>query len=170
LLAKKLEKALNAQINAEYHSAYLYLAMSAYFENLNLDGCATWMRLQAQEELLHGMKIFDYLVERGGRVVLDPIEAPPPDWTSPLAAFEDAYKHEQKVTGRINDLASMAQAAKDNATNNLMQWFVNEQVEEESAVDDIIQKLKLVGTKGPGLFMLDRELKTRPAVTIAETT
>ena len=161
MLSKKLQKALNEQINAEYHSGYLYLAMGAYLESLNLDGSANWMRVQAQEELMHGMKIFDYVNERGGRVVLQAVEAPPETWDSPLAAFKAALAHEQMMTGRIDKLANLAQAEKDNATNNLMQWFVNEQVEEEASVDDIVRKLELVGEKGPGLFMIDRELKTR---------
>jgi ferritin len=161
LLSKKLEKALNDQINAELHSAYLYLSMAAYFESLNLDGSANWMRIQTQEEIMHGMKIFDYIIERGGRVLLRPIEGPATKWASPLAAFEAALKHEIMMTGRVNKLANLAQAEKDNATNNLMQWFVNEQVEEEAQVDDIVNKIKLLGKDGPGLFMLDRELKQR---------
>jgi ferritin len=161
VLSDKLQQALNEQINAEYHSGYLYLAMCAYFESLNLDGCSNWMRIQAQEELLHGMRIFDYLTERGAHVVLQPVEGPPARWDSPQAAFKAALGHEQMMTRRINDLADLAQTEKDHATNNLMQWFVNEQVEEEANVEDILRKLELVGEKGPGLFMIDRELKSR---------
>ena len=161
MLSDKLQLALNEQINAEYHSGYLYLAMVAYFEGMNLDGCGNWMRIQAQEEVMHGMKIFDYLSERGGRVKLTAVEAPPPDWKSPLEAFEAALAHEIHMTERINDLADLPLEERDHATNNVLQWYVTEQVEEESNVDDIVQKLKLLGKDGPGLFMLDRELKTR---------
>ncbi len=158
---QKIEKALNAQINFELYSGYIYLAMSAYLADLNLDGCANWMRVQAQEELTHAMKFYDFVVERGGRVVLEAVDKPDTKWDSPLAAFQAAYDHEVEVSRRINEMAGLAQAEKDNAANNLLQWFVNEQVEEEASVDDIVQKLKLVGQDGPGLFMIDRELKQR---------
>ena len=161
MLSDKLEKALNEQIIAEYHSAYIYLSMSSFLTSMNLDGCAHWMRMQAQEELLHGLKIYEYVLERGGRVVLTEVEGPPTEWKSVREAFEAAFAHEQLMTRRVNDLANLAQAEKDNATNNLMQWFVTEQVEEEATVDDIVQKIKLLGGDGPGLFMLDRELKSR---------
>jgi ferritin len=161
VLSKKLEDALNDQINAEYHSGYLYLSMAAYFEALNLDGCGHWMRMQTQEEIMHGMKIFDYVNSRAGRVLLATVEGPPTEWESPLDAFQAALEHEKKMTSRINDLAQLAQKENDHATNNLMQWFVNEQVEEEATVDNIVQKLKLLGTEGPGLYMLDRELNSR---------
>lgn len=165
MLSDKLLDALNEQINAEYHSGYLYLAMAAYFQALNLDGSAHWMRLQAQEEILHGMKLFDYLLERGGRVKLAEIEAPASTWESPMAAFADSLKHEQYMTKRVNDLAQLALRENDYATNNVMQWYVSEQVEEEANVDAILQQLKLVGDNGPGIFMIDRELKQRVAVT-----
>jgi len=164
VLSDKLQVALNEQINAEYHSGYLYLAMAAYFEAMNLDGCGNWMRIQAQEEVMHGMKIFDYLSERGGRVKLTAVEAPPLDWKSPLEAFDAALAHEIHMTERINDLADLALEERDHATNNILQWYVTEQVEEEANVDDIVQKLKMLGKDGPGLFMLDRELKTRTFV------
>ncbi len=164
MLSDKLQVALNEQINAEYHSGYLYLAMAAYFEAMNLDGCGNWMRIQAQEEIMHGMKIFDYLSERGGRVKLTAVAAPPLDWKSPLEAFDAALAHEIHMTERINDLADLALEERDHATNNILQWYVTEQVEEEANVDDIVQKLKLLGKDGPGLFMLDRELKTRTFV------
>jgi len=161
MLSDKLLTALNDQIIAEYHSAYIYLSMSSYLHSINLDGCAHWMRLQAQEELMHGMKIYDYVLERSGRVLLKEVEAPPTEWASTLEVFKAAHAHEQLMTKRVNDLANLAQAEKDNATNNLMQWFVTEQVEEEATVDDIVQKIKLLGGDGPGMFLLDRELKTR---------
>jgi ferritin len=161
MLSKRMETALNRQIVAEYYSAYLYLSMSAYFESVNLGGFAKWMRVQALEELTHGTKIFDYVNERGGRVLLDGIEKPLLKWTSPLVAFQDAYKHEQKVTGMINKLVDLAIKEKDHATENFLQWFVAEQVEEEASADGIVQKLKLVGKEGGGLFMIDRELGQR---------
>ena len=161
MLTDKLQAALNDQIKAEYHSGYLYLSMAAYMEHLNLDGCAHWMRLQAQEEVMHGMKIFDYMLEQGARVKLQAVEGPPHDWKSPLECFEAALKHEKMMTERINKLANLAIDERDHATNNVMQWYIGEQVEEEATVDDICAKLRLVGQDGPGLFMIDRELKQR---------
>ncbi len=163
MVNEKIQKALNDQINAELHSSYLYLSMEAYFQSLSLEGCAHWMRIQAQEELMHGLKIYDYMVLSGSRVLLQAVEGPATTWESPLAAFEAAHKHEQYMTKRCNDLASLAIAEKDHATNNMMQWFVTEQVEEEANVDAIVSKLKLLGRDGPGLYMIDRELAARPA-------
>ncbi len=161
MLSERMEKALNDQINAEFYSAYLYLAMAAYFESMNLNGFGNWMRVQAQEELTHAMKFYDYVYERGGRVVLAAVDAPPKEWESPLAAFEGAYAHECKVSAMINDLVNIAIEEKDHATNNFLQWFVSEQVEEEASADDVVQKLKLIGDHGNGIFMLDRELGQR---------
>jgi len=161
MLKKKLEKALNDQINAELHSAYLYLSMAAYFHSLNLNGFANWMQAQVQEEIVHAMKIYDYVNDRSSRVLLQPIKGPETEWKSPLIAFEAAYKHEQYITGRINDLVELAVAEKDKSTESFLQWFVDEQVEEESSVDNVVQQIKLAGEKGPGLFMLDRELGQR---------
>ena len=161
MIKEKIQDALNKQINAELYSSYLYLSMSAYFESINLKGCANWMRVQTQEELVHAMKFYDYLIERGGKVVLSSIESPPTEWPSPLAIFEQAYQHEQKVTGLINDLVDLAIAEKDHATNNFLQWFVSEQVEEEASADEVVQKIKLMGDARGGIFMLDRELAQR---------
>ena len=161
MIKEKIQDALNKQINAELYSSYLYLSMSAYFESINLKGCANWMRVQTQEELVHAMKFYDYLIERGGKVVLSSIESPPTEWPSPLAIFENAYQHEQKVTGLINDLVDLAIAEKDHATNNFLQWFVSEQVEEEASADEAVQKIKLMGDARGGIFMLDRELAQR---------
>jgi len=161
MLSKNMEKALNKQINAELYSAYLYLAMAAYFESLSLSGFANWMRIQAQEELTHAMKFYDFVYERGGRVVLDAVDAPPEAWDSSLAAFEGAYEHECKVSAMINDLVNLALEEKDHATNTFLQWFVSEQVEEEASADAVVQKLKLIGDHGNGIFMLDRELGQR---------
>jgi ferritin len=161
MLSSKLEAALNQQINEEYYSSYLYLAMAAYLEDQNLDGCAHWMRMQALEEYQHGMKIFDYMVDRGARVELKAIAAPQKDWASPVAAFEASLEHEQYMTKNINTLADLAIAEKDHATNNVMQWYIAEQVEEEAQVDNILKKLAMMGDTGPGLFMMDRELAGR---------
>ena len=162
MMTPKLTEALNKQINEEYYSSYLYLAMAAYLEDKNLDGCAHWMRIQAQEEWDHGMKIFDYMIDRGARVELKAVAAPPKEWDSPVAAFQASLDHEKFMTKNINALADLTILEKDHATNNLMQWYVTEQVEEEAAVEDILKKLELMGNSGTGLFMMDRELKGRP--------
>jgi len=161
MLSKKMEKALNEQLNAELYSAYLYLAMSAWFESQNLPGFAAWMRIQDREETIHAMKFFKFVAERRGRVALKAIEEPAKDWKSPLAAFEAALEHEQYITGRIGDLVNLAVEEKDHATNAFLQWFVNEQVEEEATADGIIQKLRMA-EKAPGaMLMLDHELGQR---------
>jgi ferritin len=161
MIGKKMEQALNEQINAELYSAYLYLAMVAYFEAENLPGMASWMRVQTQEETTHAMKIFDFVIERGGRVVLTAIDEPAKEWKSPLAAFQAAYEHEQYVTGRINDLVNLAIAEKDHASNAFLQWFVTEQVEEETSVDTVVGQLKMAENAPGALFMIDRELGQR---------
>jgi len=161
MISNKMEEALNGQINAELYSAYLYLSMEAYFESVSLPGFATWMRVQTQEELMHTMKIYGFVNERGGRVLLKSIDQPPTEWESPLAVFEASYKHEQKVTGLINDLVNLAIEQKDHATNSFLQWFVNEQVEEEDSADQVVQKLKMIKNDPGGLFLVDRELGQR---------
>jgi len=164
VLSDKMQEALNRQINAELYSSYLYLAMSAYFESADMPGAANWMRCQAQEELLHAMKFFAFVNERDGRVLLSGIEGPQTEWTSPLDVFQNVYKHEQHVTSLINGLATLAQQEGDHATSFFLQWFVNEQVEEEASAKAVIQQLKLVGDSGYGLFTIDRELATRAFV------
>ncbi len=161
MIKEKIKDAINKQINAEMYSAYLYLSMSAYFESINLKGFANWMKAQVQEEMVHAMKFYDYINERGGRVLLTAIDAPPTQWDSSLAVFEYTYKHEQRVTGLINGLVDLAISEKDHATNNFLQWFVAEQVEEESSADAVVQKLKIAGDRSGGLFMLDQELGQR---------
>lgn len=161
MIKGKVEKAINKQTNAELYSGYLYLSMSSYFSSINLNGFANWMRVQAQEEVMHAMKFYDYLIERGGRAITTAIEAPPTEWDSPLAVFEHTYEHEQKVTGLINDLVNLAIAEKDHATTAFLQWFVTEQVEEEASADEIVHKLKLIGDQGAGLLLLDQELGRR---------
>ena len=161
MLKEKIEKSFNEQITEELFSSYLYLSMSAYFQSVNLPGFANWMRVQAQEELMHAMKFYDYINERRGRVLLKEIKTPQHEWKSPLEIFEDALKHEEYITEKINNLVDLSIKEKDHASNIFLQWFVNEQVEEEASADDIINRLKLVGDSKGGLFMLDRELGTR---------
>jgi ferritin len=161
MLSDKMQAAMNTQINAELHSAYIYLSMSAYFEDQNLPGFAHWMRMQWGEELVHAQKFFDFINERRGRVLLEAIDAVPTEWDSPLAVFENAFEHERKVSKMIDDLVDLAVKEKDHAANSFLQWFVDEQVEEESSADAIVQQLKLIGDSGHGLYMLDQELGTR---------
>ena len=161
MLSPQMEDALNQQINAEYYSSYLYLSMSAYFESINLAGCANWMRIQAEEEMSHVMKFFHFVAERGGRVKLAAIEGPETDWEGPLAAFEATLTHEQHVTSLINRLVDLALAESDHATNNFLQWFVAEQVEEEASADAVVQQMRLMKDAPGGLFMIDRELGQR---------
>jgi ferritin len=156
-----MEKALNEQVNAEFYSAYMYLSMVSYFQEINLPGFASWMKAQAQEEMFHAMKIYDYIAERGGRVLLAPIAGPPTEWESPVAVMEAVLEHEQKVTAMINNLVDLAIAEKDHASNIFLQWFVSEQVEEEDSVGDVLSKVKLMGGTGGGMFMLDRDLGQR---------
>lgn len=160
-LSKPVQDALNDQINNEFFASYTYLSMSAYFEATNLPGFATWMRGQSQEEVAHGMKLFDFVNDRGGRVVLKAIEGPPVDFKSPQDVFEHALKHEQKVTGMINSLYECAAKANDFATQVALQWFITEQVEEENTADSIVEQLKMIGGDRPALLMLDRELGAR---------
>jgi ferritin len=161
MFSKKMEKALNEQVNAELYSAYLYLSMEAYFKSLNLNGFANWMMVQTQEEVSHAMKIYEFIDERGGRITLKAIDGPQTKWDSPLAVFKAVYEHEQKVTSLINDLVNLAIEEKDHATNSFLQWFVNEQVEEEASADQVVQQLKMMEKAPGGMFMLDRELGQR---------
>ena len=161
MVSKKLEAALNAQLNAELYSAYLYLSMAAQFEAVNLKGFAHWMRAQAKEEQTHAMKFYDHIADRQGRVTLTAIAAPPTEWASPLAAFEYTLTHEQKVTGMIHDLVALATEEKDSAADVFLQWFVSEQVEEEASADEVLQTIKKTGDDVSGLTMLDRALAQR---------
>ncbi|MFH1368454.1 MAG: ferritin [Elusimicrobiota bacterium] len=161
-ISDNMGKALNRQMNRELYSAYLYLEMSSYFESANLKGFASWMRVQVQEEMIHAMKFYSYILQKGGKALMQDIEAPPHDWKNPEDVFARSLKHEQVVTSLINDLVNLAVTEKDHATNTFLQWFVNEQVEEESSFDEALQKLKLLGKDtGGGLFLLDRELAVR---------
>jgi ferritin len=165
MIKDNVRDALNAQMVREFFSSYLYLSMSAYFESINLRGFAAWLKVQAKEEMEHGMKFYDYLVDQGARVTLKPIEGPKTEWASPLEAFEHALAHEQKVTGHIHGCVDLAAAEKDYATFNFLQWFVNEQVEEEQNAGDIVYRLKLASVeKGVALlFMMDHHLGKRGA-------
>lgn len=161
MIKKVIEDAINQQIVREMYSSNLYLAMSAYFASINLNGFSNWMHVQAEEEMMHALKFFDYLIDRGGKVKIGQIAAPPSEWESPLAAFEDALRHEQLVTGWINDLADLSFNEKDHATSSMLQWFIDEQVEEEATTSEIVERLKLIGDSKGALFFLDNELKQR---------
>ena len=163
MISSEIEGALNDQIRKEFYSFYLYLSMAARFESMNLKGFAHWMQVQAVEETKHAMKIYGHVNERGGKVVLQQIDAPPSSWKSAREMFEQAYQHEQKVTESINKIVELARTRKDNATEVFLQWFVSEQVEEEASTNEIAQKLQLVGDDAPALVMLDAELGRRSA-------
>ena len=163
MLSQKLQDAFNKQINAELYSSYLYLSMAAYFESKDLKGMAKWMTIQAGEEKGHAMRIFDWINDRSGRVTLTQIDAPKTEWKSPLEAFEDAYKHEIKITGMINELFTLVAIEKDGAGHDFLEWFCREQVEEEANAQLIVAQLKLVGDNGLGLYLLDQELGKRTA-------
>jgi ferritin len=160
-LSDKVRAALNDQINLELASAYVYLSMSAYCLDQGLKGFAGWMMKQAEEEVGHAMRIFDYLDERSARIQLKPIDGPKEAWNSPVEVFRDSLAHEQKVTASIHRLVDLATQEKDHATVRFLDWFVNEQVEEESSVGDVIDKLELVGDQKQALYFLDRELGAR---------
>ena len=161
MTSQKTQDALDKQINEELFSSYLYLQMSAWFQSISLPGFADWMLTQSQEETAHAMRIYNYIAGQGGKVVLTAIAQPPAEWKSPLAAVEAALAHEQHITGCIDELVAMAAEQKDNATGIFLQWFVTEQVEEESNVGLVVEKLKMVGDSSQGLLMLDRDLGAR---------
>ena len=158
MLSPKMQDALNAQINAELHAFYTYLSMSAHFETLGYPGFAGWMRHHSNEEMVHAMKLYNYIIDRRSVVKLKAINEPRTEWSAPLDVLKDALAHEQHVTKLINDLVALAREERDYATDSFLQWFVDEQVEEEQIVDAIIQDLEHIGDFGPGLYMLDREL------------
>jgi ferritin len=161
MLNPTVQQALNDQVQKELHSAYIYLSMAAYFEAENLPGAAHWMRSQAGEEQEHAMKIFDFIQDRGGRVTLQAIDAPPATFASPLAVFEAAFAHEQKVTKSIHDLYALAVQEADYPTQVMLQWFIDEQVEEEKNASAIMAQLRMVGDSPAALFMIDRQLAAR---------
>ncbi|MDG6243641.1 MAG: ferritin [Methanolobus sp.] len=164
MLSENMTEALNGQINKEMYSAYLYMDMSAHCTYEGLGGFANWFMVQYQEEMSHAMKIYDYINEQGGKVVLNAIEKPPGTFGTPLEMFEATLKHEQFITKSIHELVELAYEEKDYATQIFLQWFVTEQIEEEANDNELIAKLKLVGNDGNGLFMLDRELEARSFV------
>lgn len=161
MFAKKVQDEMNLQINKELYSAYLYLSMAAHFEAANLPGFAHWMKIQAGEEQGHAMKFFEFINERGGRVLLDAIEKPPLEFTTPLNIMEEVLKHEKYITSRIDTIYSVAVAEKDYASQSFLKWFLDEQVEEEKNATQIIEMLKMAGEKGHALLMIDRQLAAR---------
>jgi ferritin len=161
MLSERMTEALNGQANRELYSSYLYLSMSAYFESVNMKGFASWMRVQAGEELVHGMKLYDYIVIAGGRGKMLAIEAPQFSWASPLDAFQHVYNHERAVTGLIHALVNTAVAEKDEATKGFLQWYVDEQVEEEESSDMVLNKVKAAGNDKAALAAADKELGQR---------
>ena len=161
MLKDTMEKALNDQMMAEIYSSNLYLAMAAYFDAQTMEGFAHWLKVQAKEEMGHGMKFYGHIKDRLGRVSIGAVDAPPAEWKSPLAAFEAVYAHECKVTALIDRVLAVAVKEKDTAAAEFLQWFVKEQVEEEAQADAIVQKLKLVGSAAPALLVLDSMLAKR---------
>jgi ferritin len=170
MFSKKIKDAVNDQIQREFESAHIYLSMAAYFDANNLPGFAHWMKVQFQEEQAHAFKFYDFVNDRGGRVMLQPLGQPPVEFESPLDAFEKALAHEEKITGHINDLYALAIEERDFASQPLLQWFVEEQIEEEKNAGDIVDTLKRIGDNYYALLMIDRELGQRlpPAETQAE--
>ncbi|HAM99554.1 MAG TPA: ferritin [Marinilabiliales bacterium] len=161
MITKRIEDELNKQVNAEYWSAYFYLSMSAYCAEIGLAGAANWFRVQYQEEIAHALKFFDYIIERGGKVDLKPIAEVPKEWNGIIHIFEDTQKHEQIVTSLIYHLMDVAIEERDHAAKSFLQWYVDEQVEEESNVQAILDQLRMVEGKGNGLFMIDKDLALR---------
>jgi ferritin len=161
MFSDRLNNAFNTQIKNELNSAYIYLGMAAYFDNQNLPGFAHWMRAQAQEELAHAMKFYDFVYERDGSVDLEGLDQPKADYESPLAAFQAAYEHEQFISGTIHHLYRLAQEEDDYASRPLLHWFIEEQVEEEATARTIVEQLQMIGESKTGIFMLDRQLGSR---------
>jgi ferritin len=162
MIGERLNHAMNEQIKNELESYYIYLSMAAYFESLSLDGMGRWMRCQAHEEMTHAMKFFEHIHDRGGKVVLKDLKQLKTDWTSPLEAFKDAYAHEQFISGKINELTTVAREEREYSSEPLLAWFANEQVEEEANAGKITEQLEMIGQDKSGLLMIDRELGQRP--------
>ncbi len=161
MIKQRVADAINKQINAEMYSAYLYLSMAAYFESENLSGFSNWMRIQFEEEQFHGLKLFNYLHERGGSVELEAIDKPKTEWNSITEVFEETLTHERHVTSLINNLMDIALEESDHATASFLRWYIDEQVEEEAAAESILTQLKFIGGQGNAILMLDREFATR---------
>jgi ferritin len=169
MISKKMQDAFNKQLNAELYAGYLYLAIGAWFEAENLDGFAQWMKAQAFEETSHAMRFYNHILERGGTIELDAIKKPEGKWSTPVQAFQAAYQHEQKVTKMINDLVDLATEEKDNAAiYGILNWFVEEQIEEEEQTQTAVEKLKMVEDSKQGIFMLDKEYGARPLPATAQ--
>ncbi len=165
MFSQRLQDAINDQINAEYYSAYLYLAMAAYLEYKDLPGMAHWMRMQYEEEVFHALKFFDFMNDRGARVILKAIEAPPTDFGSVEDIFAQVLAHEQHVTALIHNLYKLAVEENDYPTQTLLQWFIDEQVEEEKSASDVLARVRMVKDYPPGILLIDQELAQRPAPT-----
>lgn len=161
MVSQKIVDALNLQVNKELFSSYLYLSMSAYFDSKNLSGMTQWMKLQSQEEYEHAMKFYDFILRLGGKVKLSAIEEPQTDWESPLKVFEDSLHHEQYISKSIHQLMDLAIEESHHPTKSFLQWFVDEQVEEEDSVQQVVENFKMIGDDKGALFMLDRELGAR---------
>jgi len=170
MFTEKVQQAMNDQIQHEIESAYIYLSMAAYFDAENFPGFAQWMKIQYEEEMAHAFRFYDYINDRGGRVKLQPVDQPPVEFDSPLAAFQAALEHEQKITADIDRLYAMAIDEKDYPSQTFLQWFIDEQVEEEQHVGEVVENLKMVGDNTHAILMLDRELGQRqpPAEVEAE--
>jgi len=161
MIKKKIEDAFNKQINEEIFSFYLYLSMAAWFDSVNLKGFAHWMTAQAQEEMFHAMKFYNHIQERGGTVALAAIAEPKKEWTSALNVYEESLEHEKHITACIHDLVELAMAEKDHGAMSMLQWFVDEQVEEEDSFTEVVERLKMIGDHGPSLLMQDKEMGQR---------
>lgn len=162
MFTKELERAFNEQMKWEIYSAYLYLSMAAYFESKSLDGFAKWFKAQTAEELMHAGKFYKFIMERGGKVVLEEIPKPPSEFKSPLDIFEFALNHEKEVTKKINNLVELAKKENDYASQIFLQWFVSEQVEEEASFGSIVEKLKMAEGSLQSILFIDKELAQRP--------
>jgi len=161
MISKSMQNAINEQINKEFYSSYLYLSMAAFFDNKNLPGFAKWMYIQADEERGHGMRLFQHLVDRGGKVELQPIAGPQTDWNTNMDVFKQVQEHEAAVTASINALFEQALKKKDYPAQVLLQWFINEQVEEEKNAAQIVQQLELIEARGTAVLLLDHQLGKR---------
>lgn len=165
MISEKMQQELNEQVNKEFYSAYMYLAMSAYCNTIGLPGFSHWMRMQYEEESLHVTKMYDYILDQGGQIHLKMIEEPSKEFGTPIEIFEKTLEHEQFVTKAIHNLMSLAVEERDYATQTFLQWYVTEQVEEESNVNDILSPLRMVGNDKGGLMMIDQKLNGRAAPT-----
>lgn len=166
MINKRLEVELNKQLNAELYSAFMYLSMSAHLSHINLSGFAHWMRIQFEEEQAHALKFYQYIIDRGGVITFEDIKSSKSDWGNIINVFAEVQKHEAEVTKGINSLMNIAMEERDHASLTFLQWFVNEQVEEEASVADLLTQLQLIEGKGSGLFILDREAKQRVFVPV----